>query len=310
MKKMEKFGLIGDPIAESLSPTLFGAAYQNKYTYDLIEGQDFDTVYQKFIDGYQAINVTSPFKEKAFKKEFELLLKGEGNISGPCYKIGATNLLVKTENGIEAHNTDFTGVIMSVAETLFPGIVTEFNALYKEKAYIKIHQFCKSQIPTRYSYTPQALIVGCGGAGKAAAIAAAEMGFETTIMNRTLEKAQTLSTGLPEYHFIADPLTDFVPAVKECDLIIYTLPTAIDALSRLTVQDFFGEMEEGKETPGKIILESNYTHPSFQPEKILQLMQAGGMYVSGKQWLLYQALSGYSLMTGDLPALHLMEQSI
>ncbi len=307
---MDKFGLVGNPIAESLSPALFSAGYRNEYTFDLIEGEDFEASFQKFMEDYQAVNVTAPFKEQAFKKVFEQMAKGKGNLSGPCYKIGATNLLVKTAQGIEAHNTDFTGVILSVAETLFPGIVAEFDELYKEKAYIKVHQFCKSQLHTRYSYTPQALVIGCGGAGKAAAIAAAEMGFETTIMNRTLEKAQTLSTGLPEYHFIADPLTDFVPAVKECDLIIYTLPVAIEALEKLTHDDLMGEMEPGKITPGKIFLEANYTCPSFGPEKIIQIMQAGGIYISGLRWLLYQALSGYSIMTGRHPSLREMENSI
>ena len=307
---MDKFGLIGDPIAESLSPTLFKAGYDNEFEYDLIEGKDFKTSYEKFLAGYKAINITAPFKEEAYRKAVELALKGEGGISGPCYKIGATNLMVKTDEGIVAHNTDFTGVIMSVAETLFPGIVTEFNALYKDKAYIKIHQFCKSQIPTRYSYKPQALVIGCGGAGKAAAVAAAEMGFDTAIMNRTLEKAQAMAGALPEYNFIADPLTDFIPAVKECDLIIYTLPVAIDAISKLTLEDLMGDRQEGHENPGKIIFESNYTQPAFRPDKIFQIMQAGGLYVSGREWLLYQALSGYGLMCGKEPNLYRMETAI
>ena len=51
---MKKFGLIGYPISHSLSPALFKAAYNGKYIYDLIEIEDFETAYQKFLDEYYA----------------------------------------------------------------------------------------------------------------------------------------------------------------------------------------------------------------------------------------------------------------
>ena len=70
---MAKYGLIGDPIATSRSPLLFEAAYKGQeqpdgdaFKYDLIEGSDFETSFKKFIDEYQAINVTAPFKELAY----------------------------------------------------------------------------------------------------------------------------------------------------------------------------------------------------------------------------------------------------
>ena len=49
---MKKFGLIGYPISHSLSPTLFKAAYNGKYPYELIEDENFDTAYGKFIKDY------------------------------------------------------------------------------------------------------------------------------------------------------------------------------------------------------------------------------------------------------------------
>ena len=87
---MAKYGLIGDPIATSRSPLLFEAAYKGQeqpdgssYMYDLIEGSDFETSIKKFIDEYQAINVTSPFKELAYARVEELAEQGKGVISGP-----------------------------------------------------------------------------------------------------------------------------------------------------------------------------------------------------------------------------------
>ena len=105
---MKKFGLIGHPIAHSLSPSLFNAAYDGKYAYDLIEGEDFESSYQRFIEEYDAINVTAPFKELAFAKADIL--------SEECQSTGATNLLVKTKAGIKAYNSDFLGVRMWLSE--------------------------------------------------------------------------------------------------------------------------------------------------------------------------------------------------
>ena len=89
-----KFGLIGHPIEHSLSPALFKAGYDRKYPYDLIEEQDFEKAYQRFLAEYDGINVTSPFKETA-------LLKAD-IVSDECRMIGATNLLVKTDAGVTA----------------------------------------------------------------------------------------------------------------------------------------------------------------------------------------------------------------
>ena len=237
-----KFGLIGNPVSGSKSPDLFKAAYGGKYPYDLIEEPDFETAWQRFLGtdspaqttdggqaGYTAINVTAPFKEKAFAKVLEAARKGHGSIDGPCFKIGATNLVVRKDDDsfepvLEAHNSDFTGVILSVAEVLFPGITDEFYREFGSRAPIKIHQFVRQQIDNVYPRGPQALIVGCGGAGRAAAVAAAELGFATALMNRTLEKAQSLAQARPEYGFLPVPLSDFRGAVRECDLVIYTLP--------------------------------------------------------------------------------------
>ena len=63
---MDKFGLIGHPIARSLSPRLFTAAYSGKYAYELIQTEDFGLAWQTFLSGYRAINVTAPFKVNAY----------------------------------------------------------------------------------------------------------------------------------------------------------------------------------------------------------------------------------------------------
>ncbi len=305
---MEKFGIIGDPVKGSRSPAIFRAGYGGKYPYDLIEGSDFEASWQRFLSEYKAVNVTAPFKEKAFAKVLTLAGEGKGDVSGPCMKIRATNLLVKTDRGIEAHNSDFTGIVLSIAEALYPGIVNEFYSRFGPRAYVKIHQYFRQNLPNLYDRRPLALIVGCGGAGKAAAVAAAELGYLTNLMNRTPERAADIAESLPEYGFLNVPMSDFREAVRECDLVIYTVPTAIDTISTLTAEDFRGEDRKGIDRPGKVILEANYKTPSFGTgETALRMQEGGCQYVPGRRWHLYQALTGYSLMTGVQPDFDAMQ---
>lgn len=135
---MDKFALIGYPIAHSLSPRLFTAAYDGRFAYELIETDDFALAWQTFLEGYKAINVTAPFKGDAFQKADIL--------SPECERVGATNLCVKTDQGIKAYNSDYLGV-----KSLIEG------------------------------YSGTAAVIGYGGAGKAALAAAEDVGLKTTL---------------------------------------------------------------------------------------------------------------------------------
>lgn len=281
---MPEFGLIGHPIEHSRSPKLFETAYGGKYRYDLIEGIYFEESYAKFLKSYHAINVTAPFKEKAFEKA--------DIVSGPATLIGAANILVRTEKGVSAHNSDFTGVILTVAESLFPGITEEFYATFGGNAHIKIHQFVRASLEKRYGRKPSALVVGLGGAGKAAAVATAEMGFEVTLINRTMSKTEAFIKGLPEYHFKAASLEDFKAELRSTDLLVYALPLALDSFGELKAEDFSSK---------PIVLEANYREPAFCGLTLARLLDGGAKYISGNVWLLNQAVSGYSIMTGEAP---------
>lgn len=311
---MRKFGLIGDPVSHSASPALFSAAYKGEeqedgsdYSYDLIEGSDFEASWETFVKEYSAINVTAPFKEKAYAKVEELSELGKGLVSGPAARIGAANILAKTTEGIAAHNSDFTGIVTAIAEAYYPGIVEEFIKEYGSSFYIKIHQFFLMSLDRRFTSEPQALIVGCGGAGRAAAVAAAELGFATVLMNRSEDKARDIAEAMPEYGFLVDPIADFKEAVKECDLVIYTIPAALPEIESFSADDF---LQEGCSCKSKVILEANYKDPSFDEVARMKIASAEGIYIPGTRWLLYQALTGYPLMTGLQPDLHAMEEAL
>ena len=249
-----KFGLIGHPIEHSLSPALFRAGYDGRYPYELIQTDDFEEAYARFLADYDGINVTAPFKELAIRKADIL--------SDECQAIGATNLLVKTSEGIKAHNSDYLGV----------------------RLWIKmVSDGLKSVLP------PKVLIVGTGGAGKAAAEAARSLGCEVILMNRT------------QYSEEIRPLNGFREEFRTADIIIYNLPVRLPQLDHLGIEDFI----EGK---AKHILEANYRNPSFDNELICRLKALHPLmeYTSGKTWLLLQALTGYEIFTGEKPDLEKM----
>lgn len=293
----KKYGLIGHPIAHSMSPALFRAGYGNAGValgYELLEGDDFEASYARFLSEYQGINVTAPFKEKAFQKA--------DVVSGPCMLTGAANILVRTEDGIACHNSDFSGVILSIAEVFAPGIVNQCYNAFGARGHIKVHQAVRQIISDEFSGKPGALIVGLGGAGSAAAVAAAEMGYSVSVWNRTAEKAVNFVKGLPEFNMSI--VSDLREAVRESQLIIYCLPLKLDFIDCLSEEDYAA----GGST--KIILEANYRNPSFAGAALDTAERAGALYVSGRKWLLYQAVSGYPILTGEIPSIGAMADII
>ena len=264
-----RFGLIGHPIEHSLSPALFKAGYGGKYPYELIQGEDFETSYQRFIDNYEGINVTAPFKEMAYVKA--------DIISEECRLCKAANLLIKTPEGIKAYNSDLLGVRMWLMEILnHPSVASDFLTT---------------------------LVVGCGGAGRAAASAASSLGMKVVLMNRNMERAERLSDDLRSMGYDAEsrPLDDFRTCFAEAVIIIYNIPAPIPELTALTKEDF---------APGKakFILEANYRVPSFDEVLLAGMREANPLaqYTSGRTWLLYQALTGYEIFTGEKPDLEKM----
>lgn len=274
---MNKYGLIGHPIAHSLSPALFKAAYEGRYPYDLIEGEDFEASYRRFLEEYTAINVTAPFKELAFAKAD---VRSQG-----CEATGAANILFKNNDGcIEAANSDIAGVI---------GALT-----------------CNADL-TRTR--PYALVVGCGGAAMAAAYALGSLGYHTTIINRSLPKAEVVAGRISkalsaEIH--AAGLEDFRRLFRKAGVIVYSLPIALKALDELSVRDIKGcIIGDGHH---KILLEANYRDPSVTPKMTERFQRINPHFtcIDGKEWLLYQAIEAYRIFTSEEPDAEAMRKVV
>ena len=227
-----RFALIGHPVAGSLSPRMIAAAYGGRYSYDLLDFERFEDAWQAFRNGYYGINVTAPFKQDAFARVDALSEKARAT--------GAVNLVVPCADGFMGHNTDVDGVLMALQETGEP--------------------------------FAQALVVGTGGAARAAVYAARALGCEVSVCGRSMEKASAL--GCPAFSF--EQARSLRP-----DLVIYTLPGRV-------------EVPEGLPFEEATVLEAEYRIPRLE----------GGAcrrYVSGRRWMLWQAAAGYRLFTDEEP---------
>lgn len=241
-----KYGLIGYPIAHSKSPELFRAAYPDRpeMTYDLIEEDDFERAYRRFEKDYEAVNVTAPFKGDAFRK-----VDIADTIARELY---AVNILKKKDGKIYGYNSDFWALKKMLAPYAQPGKRTKV------------------------------LVIGCGGAAKAAALAALKLRMSVTVANRDFRKAREFCfTG---GGMIPVRLEQAAELAGLMDILIYTLPLRTDLVDRLPLE-------------GRVVVEPNYKDPCLRE----MCEAAGATYISGMDWLGEQAIAGYQLMTGIEP---------
>ncbi len=241
---MMRFAVAGNPVNHSLSPVLFRAAYGNSEdSYGLIEAKSAEEVVERFRDdGYDGINVTAPFKEDIIGF---VDVRSELDIA-----IGAANTLLMRNGLIYSFNTDFNGVQECIKPFVGSG--------------------------------KEVLVIGCGGAGKAAALAAAGLKCRVTVINRSFEKAQQFAEN---HSLAAGRLNDLITLLCKSDIIINTLPSNLELIDRA---DF----------SGKIVLEANYQSPQIGR---LPFINKSTNYISGKYWLLHQAVDSFRLFKRTEP---------
>jgi shikimate dehydrogenase len=162
---MDVYGLVGNPVGHSVSPPMHEAAYAEldmKASYVAFEPavEEIKTA----IDGAEALgiaglNVTIPFKQDV------LDLVAPDDLAK---RIGAVNTIdFRREGPPRGYNTDAVGV-----KRAFSHHDVDLNSR-------------------------KAVVVGAGGAGRAAAFALSDAGAEVHIANRTVDRAIDLASSVP-----------------------------------------------------------------------------------------------------------------
>lgn len=248
---MRRFGLIGFPVSHSKSPELFREAYPDSrdMSYELIDEPDFDNALQRFIEDFDAVNVTAPFKEQAFAVADKV-----DDISS---KIGAVNILRKQDGLIFGYNSDYLAV--------------------------------EEMLNARSLSGRKALVVGCGGAAKAASVAAVSAGLEVDLANRDCRKAENFAASVHGINPVS--ITAALESGSGYDVVIYAVPVFVAGIETLL-------------SNGTVVIEANYRAPSLK-----DICSGKGLdYVSGIEWLCRQAVAGFRLMTSIIPDGYRMER--
>ena len=113
---MDRYVVIGNPVAHSLSPEIharFAAAEGERISYErlLVPEGGFAKHAQRFFDeGGRGANITLPFKLDAFDFAAQR--------SARATAAGAANFLVRRGDRIEADNTDGAGLVADLTRNL------------------------------------------------------------------------------------------------------------------------------------------------------------------------------------------------
>ena len=254
------YGIAGQPIAHSLSPRLHNGAYRKLgipalyLPFEVSTFGDFwlDVVESGSLDhlGFplRGLSVTSPFKEVA--------LAVSGVSSPRAQHIGAANTLVRDDEDVwEAETTDPEGVSR----------LLETNGVTLRGA--------------------KAAVVGCGGAGKAAAYGLELAGADVTLVNRGRERGERASQemGLPLV-----PLADFDPGAY--DILIHAT-----ALGHHEDDPLPFELDPIGDEAAVVDL----VYGDGPTRLVAELRQRGRRAYGGRRVLLHQAFQQFRLMTGE-----------
>jgi 3-dehydroquinate dehydratase/shikimate dehydrogenase len=184
------FGVIGDPVAHSLSPLVHNLAFRNLgitavYVPFRVPRPELAESVKAFAQiPVQGYSVTIPHKEEAA----ELAKHQDESVA----LAKAANTLIRSGDDFSAYNTDFQGVI----DTLRAYLPTSFAFPDVEPSRAVV-----TSLPEPATLSSKVvLVLGAGGIGRAVAHALRSEGALVSIANRTSERATLLAEEIGGRH--------------------------------------------------------------------------------------------------------------
>jgi len=263
------YGVIGDPVAHSLSPLLHNAAFRSQrlnsvYIPFRVPRTQLDPFLKNFDTlGVRGYSVTIPHKEHAAA----LAIQRDPGVS----LTQAANTLLRLGGGFAAYNTDYSAITQSLLANMRPA--------------------ADGSPPTLHSRVT--LILGAGGVARAAAYALHREGALVSIANRTFERAQKLAED------IGCRAIDWAARHSiSCDIVINC--TSVGMHPNVDESPVHHSLLK----PGLVVMDVVYT-----PETTLLIREARGRgchVVTGVDMFVRQAAAQFKLFTGQEPALEYM----
>jgi 3-dehydroquinate dehydratase/shikimate dehydrogenase len=284
-KDTEVFGVIGDPIAHSLSPQIHNIAFRKiginavylpfRVPRDTLA--DFLRLFDQLpIKGY---SVTIPHKEAAAEIA--------DTRDETTENTKAANTLVRTLEGFAAYNTDYRGVIDTL-NTFLPAYTAHLiqppgsiPGLPPTAASEPAPPAIPGSLVGRVS-----LVLGAGGVARAAAHALHREGAMVTIANRTAERAHDLANEIGCRHVEWNARHSVL-----CELVVNCTPIGMHPdIDESPLHPSFLR-------PGLIVFDTVYS-----PEQTLLIKEArerGCYIITGVEMFLRQAALQFEYFTGQ-----------
>jgi 3-dehydroquinate dehydratase / shikimate dehydrogenase len=244
------YGVVGDPVAHSLSPAIMNAAFRRENVNGVYVALHAKTLKDlltciREIPIY-GVSVTMPYKES--------ILAHLDNADSHTNKVGACNTVVRAQDGkLYGFNTDTAGIVRPLERRL--------NTL--EGARI--------------------LVLGAGGAARAAVFGLKERGAEVYILNRSLAHAKKLAHQA-RARIIKRP--DLKKAAF--DVIINATPVGMGNSRESPLQD--------KEINARYVFDMVYDPPETRLMKLA--MERGAQVIPGIEMFVHQAARQFEIWTG------------
>jgi shikimate dehydrogenase len=269
-------GIIGWPVDHSLSPAIHNAAFAAlglDYAYvplPVAAGRVREAVEGLRALGFRGANVTVPHKQA--------VLPALDRLDDDARLAGAVNTIVVEDERLVGFNTDVIGFGRALAE---------------------LHAGPLRDMPV--------LLLGAGGAARAAAVWLARAGADVTIVNRTLQAAEDA----------VEVARAAAPAVAARALALDALEAERVAAARLIVNATTLGMAGAGKVPAVIVDNVREGHIVFdvvytrQPTPLVaQARRRGARTADGLSMLVWQAAAAFELWTGRAGPLDVMSSAV
>ena len=244
------YGVAGDPVAHSLSPAIMNAAFRRENVnavYLALHAKTLKDLLNCVREiPIHGLSITMPYKES--------ILPYLDNTDSHTTKIGACNTIVRAQDGkLYGFNTDTSGVVRPLERRL--------STLQDAKI----------------------LVLGAGGAARAAVFGLKERGAEVFILNRSAAPAQKLARRA------------HARSVKRADLKKYSFDVIVNATPVGMGNTRETPLQE-KEINARYVFEMIYDPPET---RLLQLAkERGAQIIPGIEMFVHQAARQFEIWTG------------
>lgn len=278
MSKRLRLGIFGWPVKHSKSPQMHTAAARAvgiELSYELfgVPPEDLsEAVREQHRAGIDGYNLTVPHKQ-AIMAELD-------EVRPSARMIGAVNTVVRTGERYVGHNTDAPGLVRSL-----------------EEAGVRLHG-------------ANVLILGAGGASRAAAVGLAEaQASKVVVLARRVEQAEALASslrnGLP-CPIEAAPMTEATSYFEQASLVVQA--TSATLASNPGAQAFAEALPISSLPRGAAVVDMVYD--PLETTVLARARAHGAQVVDGLGMLLHQGAIAFEMWTGVRAPVEVMRAAL